>query len=194
MSLEYLRRNEGLVTRVQQDFNKSTSGRCTISDSTIQGATKSEIFGVTASSNIEAGTRLYEECTLLMASSDSPISMEKSRTYNVCEFLILFCRNKRGSFGVEVALRRTAMSFVNAQRFETYHRVLCGKDFGWLYDVATGGKQVAKDKAVEGALWLRILALCVQEGCHPLERHLIARLTSLYQGDTAMLWSTFWQH
>ena len=48
---------------------------------------------------------------------------------------------------------------------------------------------MAKDKAVEGASWLRILALCVQEGCHPLEHYLIARLTSLYEGDMALEWS-----
>ena len=195
MSIEYLRRNEGLVTRIQQDFNNCTFGRCTVSASTIQGATKSEILGVIANSDIEAGTRLYEECTLLVASSDNPLSIEKSRTYNVCEFCcdtiqsqqkeIVRCENCSATY-CHVICQVSAL--------KTYHKVLCGKDFGWLYDVdrnykPTGGKPVAKDKAVEGALWLRILALCVQEGCHPLEHHLIARLTSQYERNMAIDWS-----
>ena len=65
---------------------------------------------------------------------------------------------------------------------ESYHKALCGKDIGWLYDVdgsnkPRGGKLLDKDKAVEGALWLLVIVLCVQEGCHPLAHHLIARLT-----------------
>ena len=195
MSIEYLQRSEGLVTRIQQDFNKSTSGRCTLSGSTIQGATNSEILGVIASSDIEAGTRLYEECTVLVASSDDPLAIGKSRTYNVCELCcdtipsqqkgIVRCQNCSAIY-CDVSCQLSA--------FETYHKVLCGKDFGWLYDVdrnykPRGGKPVAKEKAVEGALWLRILALCVQQGCHPLEHYLIARLTSLYEGDTALEWS-----
>ena len=192
MSIEYLRRNKGLVTRIQQDLDKCTSGRCTVSASTIQGATKSEILGVIANSDIEAGTRLYKECTLLVASSDNPLSMENSRTYNVCEFCcdtiesqqkeIVRCENCSATY-CHVICQVSAL--------KTYHIVLCGKDFGWLYDVdrnykPTGGKPVAKDKAVEGALWLRILGLCVQEGCDPLERHLIARLTSQYETNMAI--------
>ena len=195
MSIEYLQRSEGLVTRIQQDFNKSTSGRCTLSASTIQSATKSEILGVIASSDIEAGTRLYDECTVLVASSDDPLAIEKSRTYNVCEYCCDTIQlQQEGSVRCQSCSATYCDVFCQLSAFETYHKVLCGKDFGWLYDVdrnykPRGGKPVAKEKAVEGALWLRILALCVQEGCHPLEHHLIARLTSLYEGDMAMEWS-----
>ena len=195
MSTEYLRRSEGLVTRIQQDFNKSTSGRCTLSVSTIQGATKSEILGVIASSDIEAGTRLYDECTVLVASSDDPLAIETSRTYNVCEFCCDTIQSQqKGSVRCQGCSATYCDDLCQLSALKTYHKVLCGKDFGWLYDVdrnykPTGGKPVAKEKAVEGALWLRILALCVQEGCHPLEHSLIARLTSLYEGDTAIEWS-----
>lgn len=41
-----------------------------------------------------------------------------------------------------------------------------------------------KEKAVVGALWSLVIALCVQGGGHPLDHELIARTTSHYQGKT----------
>ena len=69
----------------------------------------------------------------------------------------------------------------------SYYRVLCSKDFGWLYDVdrtdkPDKGKAVDKGKVVEGALCLRVIALCIQEGCHHLDQLKIAGLTSQYLG------------
>ena len=54
----------------------------------------------------------------------------------------------------------------------SYHQVLCGKDFSWVYDQDQG------DADLQAGLLLRTLAVCVQAGIHPLDHHLLARLTA----------------
>ncbi|KAL2059873.1 hypothetical protein VTL71DRAFT_10028 [Oculimacula yallundae] len=75
---------------------------------------------------------------------------------------------------------------------ETYHKVLCGKDFSWLNHAdnsqikntkSSPGKQtqgIDPESIAEGRMWLRILATCVQSGLHPLEHPSIAALTANY--------------
>jgi len=63
-----------------------------------------------------------------------------------------------------------------------YHKIVCNKDFGWLYELT----KVADTDTLEmmSLMFLRFLALCVQNGSsHPLDHPLIARLTSQYGGD-----------
>lgn len=72
MPTEYLQRPKQLVTETQQAFKKKIARKCTLSTTTCLGATKSEILGVIACSDIEAGTRLLQGIPMLVASSDIP--------------------------------------------------------------------------------------------------------------------------
>jgi hypothetical protein len=65
---------------------------------------------------------------------------------------------------------------------QTYHKTLCGKDFGSLYMAAESAKE-SSDSEISALLWLQLLACCVQECGHPLEMHLIARLIAHYDID-----------
>lgn len=66
---------------------------------------------------------------------------------------------------------------------ETYHKVVCGKGFGWLSALATGLEVNASP--MRPLLMLRFLASCVQAGPEksPLEHPLINRLQPLANRD-----------
>lgn len=68
---------------------------------------------------------------------------------------------------------------------ENYHEVLCGQDFSWVWEDSKTG---IWDYDLDGPMWLRVLAVCVQSKSHPLEYPLIARLTPLYD-ETYRRWS-----
>lgn len=60
----------------------------------------------------------------------------------------------------------------------SYHKVLCGQNFDWLYEESNGKLEPF---VLNGPLWLRILAACVQSNCHPLDHPSIARLAPLHE-------------
>lgn len=113
---------------------------------------------------------------MLIASSEDPLVYQRSKMYNICEF----CCDGFQSQQKEMVSREdcTAMycnELCRRSASASSYRVLCSKDFSWLYDVdrtdkPNKRKAVDKGKAVEGALWLRVIALCIQEGCHPLDQ------------------------
>ena len=190
MPRQYLRRSEQLITVIQQAFSEISSGRCTLSTSTIADSTKSETFGVIASSNLEAKTKIFQEQTILVASSDNPLAVQESKSYSICELCCDIIPLQQ--MGV-VKCGKCSAVYCNTSCRDgastLYHEVLCGEDFGWLYEVNRSNnrreaKAVDKENAAEGAMWLRIIAICVQWGYHPLEHPLIARLTSQYKQDT----------
>jgi hypothetical protein len=61
----------------------------------------------------------------------------------------------------------------------TYHKVLCGQDFGWVREPARDLKHNASP--LRPLLMLRFIATCIQAGpdIHPLDHPLIARLQPL---------------
>ncbi|RDL37191.1 uncharacterized protein BP5553_04624 [Venustampulla echinocandica] len=71
---------------------------------------------------------------------------------------------------------------------ETYHKILCGKDFGVIYKDAERACDT-EDPAINVLFWLRLLACCVQEGGHPLEMPQMARLVAQYGTDINVGWS-----
>ncbi len=67
----------------------------------------------------------------------------------------------------------------------SYHKVLCGQNFDWLYQE---GAKKPGHLGLNGPMWLRILAACIQSDCHPLDHPSIANLSPLYD-DYSRLWS-----
>lgn len=63
----------------------------------------------------------------------------------------------------------------------TYHKVICGKDFSWLSKPTNKGRKApVHTNDLDGQMWLRILATCVQSGLHPLEHPIMAGLIPNY--------------
>ena len=70
--------------------------------------------------------------------------------------------------------------------WKEYHQVLCKQDFKWVWDASKEGDSTWD---LNGPMWLRILAICVQSKVHPLEHPLIARLTPGYEELGHRVWS-----
>ena len=60
------------------------------------------------------------------------------------------------------------------------------KDFNWVWNDSKIGHPRYH---LDGPMWLRILAVCVQSGAHPLQHPLIVRLTPLYDEHFHRRWS-----
>jgi hypothetical protein len=73
---------------------------------------------------------------------------------------------------------------------EIFHMVLCGQDFSW-HESKKAKEEVLSLSDTGGPMWLRILAICVQSGLHPLEHPLIATLSANYESgnDVRRRWS-----
>lgn len=198
MPPQHLCRSESLVSYLQGEFWKRTDGRCTLNFSTIPGAKSSDILGVIATKDIGIGTVLYNESAIFAASSADPVGEHHANSGENKVYCEMCCdridplRKETPSCNDCPAKHCTDYCKVAGQG--TYHQVLCGKDFGWIYSVDKHGKscqadKVNKDIAAESALWLRVLAFCVQKDCHPLDNPFMARLTSQYEGKIPREWS-----
>lgn len=79
-----------------------------------------------------------------------------------------------------------------------YHKVLCGKDFKWLYKSAAN-KEL--DPSWQPGALLRILAIVVADlratpsaKMHPLQHPLLARLTAGYESDPSQAKEQVWNY
>lgn len=64
-----------------------------------------------------------------------------------------------------------------------YHRVLCGKDFAYIFE---GKEEIFRNQnspGFAGMIWLRVLAICVQHGGHLLRHPIFSMLRLHYRGS-----------
>ena len=144
---EYLHRSEHLVTDIQQTLKRKTSGKRNPSHSPTLGTTNCDDPGVIAGSDVEAGTQLIRERALLVASSDNPLLLQRSKGYKVCEFCCDIVQlQQKNTASCEKCLATYCTEFSRDIASATYHKALCGEDFSWLYDVdKVGQTQRRKD-------------------------------------------------
>lgn len=178
---KYLTRQDDTVREAQALF-RAASSTCELSYSNVSSIsdTSPDVLGVFATRDISPSERLLEDVTAIAASEVSasapstlPLGCRKAvvcdncygQTTSIPPISPDCCRTSYCSQGcLDLAI-------------STYHKVLCGKNFDWLYQEA--GK-MPKPVNLCGPIWLRILATCVQSGQHPLEHLIIARLVPCY--------------
>ena len=139
-------------------------------------------LGVFATRDIYFGERLVEDSTIIAASvvNAAAPSTLKSNPHSP-----RICDNCYGDIPPQsrqhVLSTCCNTSYCSARCREmaltSYHKVLCGQNFDWLYEES---KEKQEPFVLNGPLWLRILAACVQSNCHPLDHPSIARLTPLH--------------
>ena len=191
MAMEYMDRPNWLITNIRESLEKLSTGRCTLSSSKIPNIAKSSNLGIFATSDMDTGTVLFKDFSLMVASSVNPFAPQLSNARKVCELCCDFIEEQQGgTVSCDSCPAEYCDSNCRMVASVKYHKALCGKNFSWIYDVWKG-KEVDTYKAVEGAFWLRILAICVQADCHPLEQELIARLSSPYESAIPREWSLF---
>lgn len=142
----------------------------------------SRSLGVFANRNIHFAERLVEDTTIFAAST---VSAAAPSTLKSIPNSSRICDNCYGS--IPTLWRQHVLSeccktpYCSARcrdmALASYHKVQCGQNFDWVYDESRGKQEPF---VLNGPMWLRILAACVQSNCHPLDHPLIARLTPLH--------------
>jgi hypothetical protein len=70
-----------------------------------------------------------------------------------------------------------------------YHAALCGKDFSDIYEAASSSDYVESTTARDSLLFLRLFALSLQAGTHPLATPPIRWMTANDETQSPMPWS-----
>ena len=173
LSLSRLTRNQELVRGVNREFREA-SGVAETRISTIRTPSEggeviqgNDVLGVFATQDISTWQDVLVSHTIIAATS-----VESHKICHNCCRDIASLGIPCTSCGATYCSQRCQTAAHNA-----YHKVLCGKDFSWVYDTAR------HDISQQATLFLRVLAICVQSRTHPLDHPLIARLTASYKGD-----------
>lgn len=173
---KYVNRQTDLIESTKSLFSDASSS-CTLGFSPVALSSKtpeensSRSLGVFATRNIHFAERLVDTA----APSTLKSTPNSSR----------ICNNCYGSIprlsGHHVLSKCCKTSYCSARcrdmALASYHRVQCGQNFDWVYDESRGNHEPF---VLNGPMWLRILAACVQSNGHPLDHPLIARLTPLH--------------
>ena len=175
MTTRHTSRDENHIDTTKKSLERLSSN-CSLASrsfsNSLQSASKG--FGVYATVDIRPNTRLFDDETILGATDTGTSGPSASRGPEICE-------NCCGCLPINSTSRvkSTCCSTVycsehcreTASRF--YHLATCGRDFGWFFEELQ--RALGNDPA---RLWLRVLSICTQSDCHPLEHPLIARLIS----------------
>ena len=179
MSTKHMRRDNKAIDAVKQTL-QVVSSNCSLAPRTFSGPsrTQTEGFGIYAKTNIEANTRLFDDETILGALNADTSSPSATKGVKGPEI----CGNCWGCLPINSTLRvkSPCCSTVYcsehcrdlASRF--YHSKTCGQDFKWLYGMLQAARE--DDPAMNVLMLLRLLSICTQHDCHPLDHPLIARL------------------
>lgn len=186
MTTRHMSRDKNDIDTVKKRLEKISSN-CSLASRNFSNPhqSKSEGFGVYATADIRPNTRLFDDETILGTTGTDTSSPFASKGPEICE-------NCCGCLPINSTSRvkSTCCSTVycsehcreTASRF--YHSATCGRDFKWLFEGLQG---VSKHDPAR--LRLRVLSICTQSDCHPLDHPLIARLISRSWASQPSRWT-----
>ncbi len=184
---KYLNREMDLIESTESLFREASSS-CMLDYSPVALSSNapeehsSKSLGVFATRNIKFAERLVEDTTVFAAST---VSAAAPSTLKLIPNSSRICDNCYGSIPTRCRQYVSSLccntTYCSARCRDmakaSYHKVLCGQNFDWVYEESRGKLQ---QFALNGPMWLRILAVCVQSNGHPLDHPSIARLTPLH--------------
>jgi hypothetical protein len=186
MLTEHLQRAQDIITSANRQFAKR-SPNCTVAQSPLKPTSsvkananhhKSDVLGVFATKHIKRGERVLVDVTVTgVTNVKSPgicgnccRSTTSKATIAECCQTLSFCSQSCHDLAIA-----------------NYHQVMCGKDFDWLYESAKDATH--SSLSMVPLVFLRFLAICVQQGVHPLDQPLVSQLTPQYEADHICSWS-----
>ena len=193
---KYRYRGRDVIESIKSLFNEASWG-CTLGPSRVARSSNapeespSTSLGVFATQNIPFVKRLVEDTTIFAASTVSASAPSTLQSFTNPSSI---CENCYGSIPTRWTKQHVLSdccntSYCSAECREmaltSYHQVLCGQNFDWLYQES---RKKLQQFALNGPMWLRILATCVQSKAHPLDHPSIARLTPLHD-KMGRLWT-----
>lgn len=189
MAPRHMIRPEDTVRVTQKAFAVVTP-HCSLASRDFSNASSSKVegFGIYAITDIKPGTRLFEDKTILGITDRSSQAPSTSRGTEVCD-------NCCGTLPTGSTRRVKAVccssvycsEYCHTMASYFYHHAICGQDYDWLFKGLQGGDECGHE--FQGAMMLRVLSICVQSDCHPLDHPFIARLTPNFVTDLAKTWT-----
>jgi hypothetical protein len=186
MLMEHLQRAQDIITSTNRQFEKSSTN-CTIAPSPLRPTSsikanakkpKSDVLGVFATKHIKTGERVLVDVTVT--------GVTNVKSPGICGNC---CRSI--SYKAVMAECCQCLSFCSQRCHDlalaNYHQVMCGKEFDWLYESAKDATPLSL--SMMPLVFLRFLAICVQQGVHPLDHPLVSQLTPQYEADHLCTWS-----
>jgi hypothetical protein len=173
MTDEILSRDEDLINIISTEFG-SSSTNCTVSRSTIRSdpdkdglfAKDIDVLGVTATKDIKAGD------TVVLDRTFAGIIGDIDRCENCCGVAGIITNLCCNVPYCSEACSKAAL--------DTFHPVVCGKDFTSFYAAAKLATQTT-DFSLDSLLLLRTLAMSIHENqTQPLQSSILNRLTPTY--------------
>ncbi|CAN9134342.1 unnamed protein product [Alternaria alternata] len=166
----HLRRAPELVKLVNQELRGGeTEATCYLGQSSLAKDSNEDMLGMFAAREVQAG-----ECILTDRTATGICSTPSSDSCCNC-----YARLPENPTQAECCAESYCSAACLNLAMNTYHKVICGKDFTWLQKPAKGLTHNASP--LRSLLMLRLLATCVQSGIDhsPLDHPLIARLKPL---------------
>jgi hypothetical protein len=163
-------------------MSKSSHDALEIKKSTlsIRGSTQSS-FGIFAKRNIKNGEKILD--------SRGPFAVSSQQMRSQCYNCHLPLPTRSLNFICCPKLKFCSSECRDAAD-KYYHKTLCGKDFEHLYiAMRRSGFKITDAPAFVALVWLRLLAVCVQMGGHPLKNPFFARLAPQYGITKPQGWS-----
>lgn len=189
----FLSRSEALIQITNKEIEieaKAVFSGCSLRSSTVQDPTDSASSGAPSALGIFATRDIREGFPFIIDTPVLAATENYGRSCNATEI----CDNCYGKIPTNGPQKRSASccTVVYCSQkckdlaWKHYHQVLCKQDFNWVWDDSKTGRSIYD---LDGPMWLRILAVCVQSKTHPLEHPLIASLTPLYDERVGRRWS-----
>lgn len=165
----HLTRSSKLIELVNEELGEADNDApCFLGKSTLTKDPGEDMLGMFAARDIRAG-----ECILTDRTATGVRSTPSPNSCSNC-----YARLSNAPKGATCCSESYCSDQCLRLAMNTYHGVLCGKDFEWLQAPARGLTHNASP--LRPLLMLRLLATCVQAGVKsPLDHPLIARLKPL---------------
>lgn len=175
-------RSVALINVANKDLANVSRGPLQISKSAVSTPElKSSALGIFATRDIKQ--------TELILNTRTPIGISNKQMLSQC-------------YNCHVTLPKTSVHFACCPKLKFcssecrdvadmyYHKTLCAKDFEHLYrTMRQSGFETTDAPPFFALVWLRILAVCVEMGEHPLKNPIFARLASQYSFKLPHNWS-----
>jgi hypothetical protein len=157
---------------------------------------RSNTFGLFATSNIEQGKVIFIDETSWGATTIPAINKINLPGLRYAAFRCEMCCGMTMIWHKVIHQAECCTAFYCGdycleEAKATYREVICGKDFTWLTTSPQAKATPVHTYDLDGIMWLRILAICVQSGVHPLDHPLVAALTPNYESpdEVGRRWS-----
>ena len=185
IGVKELERSVKSMKKVNAQFEAASENAC-IQRSSLDGAStrdgaREENFGVFAKCDIQQGE--------MILFTKSIWTDYKTRVGDNC------CSACCDSVPEKLAIKMTCCTSAfcskvcKQEAIDTYHDVMCGKDFRWLYIACTEGDQVYSDKVP--LMMVKILATAIHLNCKPLKVPCVRTLKANYDNVSLSKFTLF---